>query len=160
MDFERAVKHVLEYEGGLVDHPKDPGGVTKYGISLRAYPHLGADGIRNLTVEQAKAIYKKDYWDATKCSEIPSGMRLMLFDCAVNQGVGYATKAFQTSVSAKPDGAIGPRTLAAARSADEERAVQKFAFARYSRYSNNRNFNVFGMGWMRRLLAVTAITLT
>lgn len=159
MDFQTAVKHIFLFEGGLVDHPKDPGGITKYGISFRAYPDLGKDGIRNLTQSQAGEIYKRDYWDAMRCDELPEGMRLMVFDCAVNQGVGYARKALQTSVSARADGVIGPQTMQAIKSANVARAVHRFAMNRFLRYRRNPNWNVFGEGWMSRLLSVTMLTL-
>ncbi len=158
MDFHQAVTHIFKFEGGLVDHPKDPGGITNYGISLRAYPHLGADGIRHIQKQDAAKIYKKDYWDALHCDDLPSELRLMAFDCAVNQGVGYATKALQTSLSVRADGAIGPKTLAAAASVDPERAVHRFAMNRFLRYLRNRNWRVFGEGWMNRLLSVTMLT--
>lgn len=160
MNFQTAVKHIFMFEGGLVDHPKDPGGITKYGISLRAYPHLGEEGVRKLTQAQAATIYKEDYWDAMRCDELPEGMRLMVFDCAVNQGVGYARKALQTSVSARADGVIGPKTMQAISEANPARAVHRFAMNRFLRYKRNPNWGVFGEGWMSRLLSVTMLTLT
>jgi lysozyme family protein len=159
MDFTAALEHVFKYEGGLVDHPKDPGGITKFGISLRAYPELGEDGIRNLTKKEAGDIYKRDYWDAMRCDELPNGLRLMAFDCAVNQGVGYARKALQTSVSVRADGIIGPKTMQAIKSANVAKAVHRFALNRFLRYERNKNWKVFGEGWMSRLLSVTMLTL-
>jgi len=159
MDFNTALKHILLYEGGLVDHPKDPGGITKYGISLRAYPHLGAQGIRKLTPAKAGELYRRDYWDALHCDDLPSGLRLMTVDCGVNQGVNYATRALQSSVSVRADGVIGPVTLRAANSVDVTTAVHRFAMNRYLRYARNPNFNTFGEGWMSRLLSVTMLTL-
>lgn len=159
MEFPQAVDHIFKYEGGLVDHPKDPGGITKFGISLRAYPDLGPDGIRQLTKRKASQIYKRDYWDAMRCDELPAGLRLMAFDCAVNQGVGYASKALQTSLSVVADGVIGPKTLQAARKGNVPRAAHRFAVNRFLRYRRNRNWDTFGEGWMNRLLSVTMLTL-
>lgn len=158
MDFETALQHVLKFEGGLVDHPKDPGGITKYGISLRAYPELGADGIRNLTVQDAGEIYKKDYWDACRCDELPEEIRLIVFDCAVNQGVNYAVRCVQAAVSAKVDGVLGPITLRAVRSSNRLTAANRIAHNRYLRYRRNKNWNTFGDGWMARLLHVCILT--
>lgn len=154
MQFAEALDHILLYEGGLVDHPQDPGGITKYGISLRAYPELGADGIRNLTKKKAGELYKRDYWDAAHCADFPDYLRLMLFDCAVNQGVGYAVKAAQAAVNAKTDGTVGPKTIDAAKRAEPHKALHKFAMNRFLRYKNNKNWNVFGDGWASRLLSV------
>lgn len=57
--FEQAIAFTLSWEGGYVNDPNDPGGETKYGISKKSYGHLD---IKNLTVEQAEAIYYEDYW--------------------------------------------------------------------------------------------------
>lgn len=158
MNFKQAVAHIFMYEGGLVDHPRDPGGITNYGISLRAYPDLGADGIRKLKREDAEKIYKRDYWDACRCDELPGPLRLMVFDTAVNQGVGYAIRALQASVNARVDGALGPRTIEAANKVDTDRALHRYAVNRFERYHSNRNWNTFGSGWMSRLLSVTLTT--
>lgn len=160
MDFDTALEHIFMYEGGLVDHPKDPGGITKYGISLRAYPDLGEQGIRNLTKADAAEIYKRDYWDAVRCDELPSAFRLMIFDCAVNQGVGYARRALQTAVSTTADGQLGPKTMAAIKKANPVRSVHRLAMNRFLRYRRNRNWETFGEGWMSRLLSVTMLTLS
>ena len=57
--FHRCIDFVLCEEGGLSNHPKDPGGLTQFGISQRSYPKLD---IRRLTVDAAKAIYQRDFW--------------------------------------------------------------------------------------------------
>lgn len=92
--FEESVKHVLSHEGGYVNDPDDPGGETKYGISKRAYPNLD---IANLTREDAKAIYKRDYWDAIGADNLPASVRYAAFDTAVNMGVGAAKKLLRES---------------------------------------------------------------
>ncbi|MCG6552497.1 MAG: hypothetical protein L7F77_09230 [Candidatus Magnetominusculus sp. LBB02] len=87
--FERSIKFVLQAEGGYVNDPHDPGGETKYGISKRM--HKDVD-IKNLTVEEAKAIYYKDYWTYMKCEDIEWPICLAHFDAAVNCGFGGARK--------------------------------------------------------------------
>ena len=158
MRFNTALKYVLEHEGGLVDHPRDPGGITKYGISLRAYPDLKEEGIRNLTIEQAAAIYKKDYWDAMKCDLLHDEIRLMVFDCAVNQGVAYCTKALQGAVGAVVDGKIGPKTISASHRAKPLDIIHKMATARMIRYSVHPEWNTFRSGWINRLMHITIYT--
>lgn len=159
MNFETALQHILRHEGGLVNNPKDPGGITKCGISLKAYPALGAAGIRNLTPQQISDIYRKDYWDASHCDQLPASLRLMMLDCSVNQGVGFAATALQSTVGVRADGAIGPGTIAAAARVDSKSAVAKFAFLRFLRYVRNPNWNTFRDGWMQRLFDVTVNTL-
>lgn len=82
-NFDRAFAIVVGLEAGLVDDPQDPGGLTKYGISKRQYPDLD---IRNLTLEQARAIYLRDYWNTHGLDSLEYGKALLVFDCAVNGG--------------------------------------------------------------------------
>jgi len=91
---EEAIKNVLGREGGYANNPADRGGETKYGISKRSYPNLD---IANLTKEEAAAIYKRDYWDGMNIDQLPPEMREVVFDAAVNQGKGFASKALQQS---------------------------------------------------------------
>lgn len=92
-NFEKCVQFIFDREGRVFENdPNDPGGGTKFGISHKAYPNLG---IENLTEDQAKAIYLRDYWNVMKCDNLAQqfGPRfaLAVFDTAVNQGVGMAT---------------------------------------------------------------------
>lgn len=79
----------FEATGGLVNDPDDPGGLTKWGISKRAYPHLD---IANLTRQQAEVIYFKDYWALLGCVALPWPLQLVHFDAGVNHGVSRARK--------------------------------------------------------------------
>lgn len=85
--FEEAVNLVLKHEGGYVNNPADPGGETNFGISKRAYPSLD---IANLTQDDAKAIYQKDYWRPYMEQEPNQVVANCALDCAVNQGPGAA----------------------------------------------------------------------
>ncbi len=77
MTFEQAVKIILEKEGGYVNHPKDPGGETKFGITKKFYPNVD---IKNLTIEKAAEIYRKEYWGKIQAELMPSYLRLIAFD--------------------------------------------------------------------------------
>jgi lysozyme family protein len=125
MTFDTAFNLVVGIEGGYSNDPADPGGETKFGISKRAYPQVD---IANLTLEQAKAIYLRDYWHLCKCDELPADMALLVFDAAVNQGVSAALR-FHANAKTPVD-------------YQAERAV---AYARLA------TFPTFGRGWMRRL---------
>lgn len=89
-DFDLAVELVLKHEGGLVDNPQDPGGLTNFGISLRSYPQLGEDGIRKLTADDAKAIYLRDFWKPWMMGAPDQRLANVLLDSAVNQGMNTA----------------------------------------------------------------------
>ena len=105
MNFDLAVKLVIGFEGAYVNDPRDPGGETKWGISKRSYPDVD---IRNLSTDDAKQIYKMDYWDKMQCDKLPEGLRLAVFDCAVNQGISMAARTLQKLAGARMDGMVGP----------------------------------------------------
>lgn len=143
-----AVDSVLGHEGGYVDDPHDPGGCTKYGISSRAYPDLD---ITSLTREQAREIYRSDYWDPCRCDELPSGVDLLVFDCAVNQGRHAAIVILQQATGAAVDGIIGPQTITHAHAGRPDIVMREIVALRGTRYGNLSTFPRFGLGWMRRL---------
>ena len=112
VDFKEIIEAVLHHEGGYVNDPKDPGGETKYGVSRKAYPDLD---IKNLTLDDAVDIYKRDYWDKNRVEELSEELRHIFFDMCVNQGRGTAVKILQRACNAKGadlaiDGGFGPGT--------------------------------------------------
>lgn len=114
--FEKAVAEVMESEGGYVDRPDDPGGETKYGISKRSYPDLD---IPNLTEEQAREIYYRDWWVRYRYGEmLNTEIATELLDIAVTN-VRAAHMALQRAVNKtggswlEVDGWIGDLSIAA-----------------------------------------------
>lgn len=156
------VELLLKHEGGarITDNPKDPGGLTKWGISLRAYPKLGTAGIRALTREQALRIYYDDYFIKPGCWLLPRAMAYILFDACVNQGAGWAVKAMQTSIGFSGDdvdGIIGTATIKRVQERGLE-GIREFAVTRMRRYAgNSTGYKNFGLGWTRRLFAVYSV---
>lgn len=114
--FETAIQAVLRHEGGFVDHPDDPGGETKYGISKRQYPDVD---IAALTLEAATAIYRRDYWTPLGLNHVDSqAVATKCLDLAVNLGVRQAALLLQRALTAAGesvivDGVVGPNTLRA-----------------------------------------------
>jgi hypothetical protein len=88
-NFPLALAFVLRWEGGFVDDPRDPGGITKYGISQKSYPELD---IKSLTKVQAAEIYKRDYWNRVGGDSLPFPFDFLAFDTAVNCGVGRTNR--------------------------------------------------------------------
>lgn len=151
--FKIAMGHVFKWEGGLVDDPRDPGGLTKYGISMKAYPHLGREGIMALTKEDAAALYKKDYWSAIPewMYDTHPGTCVVMFDCAVNQGCGFAKRALQRACSAAADGVIGADTKRRVLAMSDAALIDALCVERALHYAGLGTFKHFGRGWMRRL---------
>ena len=150
--FEDAVAIVLAAEGVLSDDPRDPGGLTKYGIAKAAHPDLD---IAALTREQAIAIYHEEYWLSLRCDDLPWVLALPLFDCGVNQGVATAAKLLQGVLRVAEDGVIGRQTLAAIARADLKTVLPRFQARRALRYAQSGNFAAFGEGWNDRLHTIT-----
>jgi hypothetical protein len=94
--FDEAIKFVLKNEGLYSNDVDDAGGETKFGISKRSYPNLD---IKNLSVEKAKKIYKKDFWENQNYKNIKNKeLAIKVFDLAVNIGISRANKLIQRSL--------------------------------------------------------------
>lgn len=146
--FDEAFRIVVGHEGGFVDDPKDPGGRTKYGISQRSYPNLN---IGALTLEDAKRIYLRDFWEKAHCHIMDPGLALIVFDAAVNNGVGQAARWLQSALGVTVDGVIGPATRAALASANAEEVLTELHASRIYMMAGLSTWKNFGRGWSRRL---------
>lgn len=152
-DFNRCVNITLAEEGGLSANRRDPGGLTQFGISQRAYPNLD---IAHLTREQAIALYRDDYWQPIRGDALPTGLDLLVFDTAINMGCDAAARMLQEAVGVTVDGIIGPVTIERARKTMPALLVDYCALRAW-RYEINRNEDVFGKGWFRRLFRLYLI---
>ena len=150
MNFDTAFETLIGHEGGYVNHPTDPGGETKFGISKRAYP---AVDIPTLTLERAKEIYRRDYWDRVKGDALPYAVAFNVFDMAVNSGVSPAIKAMQNALGVTADGVIGPVTVGKAMAMDPVRFAVRFNAARLQFYTELPTWSTFGKGWARRIVS-------
>ena len=155
MDFQTAFDLLITHEGGFSNHPDDPGGATMYGITekvARANGYTGA--MRDLTLDFSKSIYRKSYWDACRCDQMPDTLRYPLFDAAVNSGPGQAIKWLQSAVGVKADGAIGPVTQQAVNMAAPQPTRQKMIGNRLRFMTELANWPSFSKGWARRIAAI------
>ena len=103
MNFPEAFDLLITHEGGFSSHPDDPGGATMYGVTekvARAEGYTGA--MRNFSLNDAKTIYRKNYWDACRCDLMPDQLRYPLFDAAVNSGPGQSIKWLHQRWALKP----------------------------------------------------------
>lgn len=155
MNFDTAFHSLLGHEGGYVDHPKDPGGATRWGVTERVARATGYAGhMRDLPVELAKAIYRRDYWDAVRADDLPEGVRYAVFDAAVNSGVKQAVKWLQRAVGAADDGVIGPQTLRLVNAAPADRVARQMLGVRLRFMTDLPTWPAFGKGWARRIAAL------
>lgn len=163
--FEASLQVVLAWEGGetVTDDPLDPGGITRWGISLaflrRIDPGAGPDRIRALDRDEAAAIYARNFWRPIRGDQLPPPLALFTFDSAVNLGVPRAVRLLQQAVGADVDGIMGPRTVNAARAAAQRpqrltQALADMAAGRLQIYATRPGFPRFGRGWTRRVLDV------
>lgn len=166
-NFPSIMSETKKWEGGYVNHPRDPGGATNLGITQATLdaernrnPAAGLPSdVINLTTAQAADIYRRSYWDAVQGDKLPSGLDHVAFDGAVNSGPRRGAKWLQIGVGASPDGKIGLRTLsrATALTADARgQAITKACDARRGFLRGLRTFGTFGRGWMRRVNGVEA----
>ena len=161
--FNRAFENVIGVEGGFSDDAKDPGNWTggkegsgklsgtKYGVSAAAYPSLD---IKSITLDDAKAIYHRDYWQVISGDDFSFPVSNALFDCAVNSGCASAAKLLQKVLNVSSDGKIGKQTIAAVQAKDQTELLIDFLTARAVFYARLAKFELYGKGWMKRLFTV------
>lgn len=150
---------MLASEGGYVNHPSDPGGRTNLGVTQKVWEEwVGRESnekeMRSLTPEMVAPLYKRKFWDACKCDDLPTGVDYLVFDFAVNAGPGRSAKILQTAVGVPADGAIGPITLAAVKAQDPVELIENFSQAKEDFYRSLSTFETFGKGWLNRVSAV------
>ena len=158
--FDKAFDRLIGHEGGYSTDRKDPGNWTggkvglgtlkgtKYGIAANTYPSLD---IKNLTLAQAKEIYKKDWWDKLGANGLHSAIVFQLWDFAINAGKKRAIMELQQSVGVTVDGAIGPKTIAAVNAHDLNDVILTLTAERLTFYTSLSTFSTYGKGWVNRV---------
>ena len=163
------IEDVIRREGGFVDHPADRGGPTKFGITQATLSaHLGraatAAEVEQLSPDQAKQIYRRDYYESPQIDQLPDAIQPFVLDSAVNHGPGRAIGFVQQVCNLAGfgalivDGICGPRTSRAAH--DAAWAMKGWLLA--ALVEERRNFyqaivladpsqGVFLEGWLNRL---------
>jgi len=155
-NFKECLALVLKSEGGFVNHPSDPGGMTNLGVTKRVWEeYTGHEAdektMRGLTPEKVAPLYEQRYWRPTYCEVLPRGLDLLVFSMGINGGPGRAVKLLQQSIGCVPDGVVGPRTMELIKSSNVAELIAKYSDARRSYYRSLKNFPIFGKGWLNRV---------
>lgn len=156
-NFDKALELVLKHEGGYVDHPKDPGGATNYGVTKKVYEaYLGREctkqEVKDMPLEAVGDIYKRKYWDKVRGDDLPSGLDWAVFDFAVNAGVSRASRILQGFLKTSVDGIIGSGTLKAidAYPTTVKGIIETYTSQRSNFYKTLKTYDTFGKGWDKR----------
>lgn len=158
-NFDAALKAILHHEGGFVNHPKDPGGMTNLGVTKRVWEEwvgheVDEKTMRALTPEIVGPMYKAKYWDKVRGDDLPAGVDYIVFDAAINSGPGRAAKWLQSTVGAVPDGAIGAGTLGKVAAMEPRAVIEKYQQTRLAFLQSLPTWDTFGKGWGRRVTEV------
>lgn len=179
MRFEKAIDFTMQWEGWISNDPDDPGGITKYGISLRFLrgvdKSLGdvdgdgdvdADDILALTPAKARELYRANFWEPLGLDHTHVLLALPLFDTAVNMGRRRAVTICQETICdlghpVAVDGVMGPRTREGALAVLTTRHREigdRFCLRRCEHYSaiaeNNPRLGRYMRGWVKRTVAL------
>lgn len=147
MDFDTAFDRLMGHEGGYIDNPADPGGETNWGISKRSYPDVD---IKNLTRDQAKEIYRIDFWLRGQMDQFDPAVAYQTFDFAVNSGIETAIRKLQAAAGVADDGYIGPVTVASIKNRGANDMIMLLTAERIEYQTKLKNADTFWRGWMRR----------
>jgi lysozyme family protein len=167
--FERCLRFVLKWEGGVSNDPADRGGLTNRGITQATYDRyrrakgLPLQSVVKMTEPEMREIYYRFYWLPVKADEFPYPLALAVFDTGVNMGVGTAIKLLQRAINdllpkvrwVAVDSVLGEQTLRAAKSLDPKRLALQLCARREERYyaivRANPTQQKFLRGWLNRL---------
>ncbi|PWK65887.1 glycoside hydrolase family 108 protein [Aminobacter sp. AP02] len=154
-----ALKLMFGHEGGYSNHPSDPGGPTKYGVTLktlrahRRNPKLTAEDVKALTLAEAEDVYHKSYWTQSGGDLLPAGLDYSSFDYGVNSGPATAIKRLQKVLGIGQDGIVGGQTLAAidAYPGGLAELIVAYAEERMRYLRGLGTWGKFGRGWTIRV---------
>ncbi|MCS6796369.1 MAG: hypothetical protein NZ516_10460 [Raineya sp.] len=170
-NFELFFPHVLKWEGGYGHYKEDPGGCTNKGITLDTWRRFGYDkdgdgvitckDVAQITEADAKAIYKKWFWEANGGDQIHNQkLAEIIIDWVINSGAGIAIVRVQRILNQmgfnlQTDGIAGLQTITAINQANAKELYKRIWLAREQFYRNiterNTNFRIFLQGWLNRL---------
>jgi lysozyme family protein len=164
--FQQALALTLREEGGYSNNPADPGRATLWGITQATYDdwrvehHATVRNVALMAKVECECIYSAEYWHPIKGDDLPFPLAVCLFDFAVNSGVSGAVKQLQHCLKLKPDGVLGPVTLAAIVKADVSTLIVALSDARLHYDQQLKPFPIFGSGWTARIRRIKEASLS
>ena len=160
---QAALKIELVYEGGKVDHPRDPGGRTNQGITQRVYNSyrikkgLAPQDVFDMASAERDEIYNVQYFDAVKFDKLPAGVDLVLVDGAINSGPAQSIKWLQRALGLPADGSIGEVTMERLNSVEDyDLLIAAIIDRRIAFLKALTTWDDFGRGWLKRCATVKA----
>jgi len=161
--YARAMKQIRLFEGGYVNHRRDPGGATNFGVTQAVYDEyrsskrMPKQTIRLITETEVNDIYLTKYADKIRYDELPAGIDFATLDGAVNSGVSRGAKWLQTALGISADGVVGVKTVAAATAADALETIKTLYARRTGFLRGLSTFSTFGKGWLLRCATGEAV---
>lgn len=162
--YDEAMVKVYEDEGGYSNDAGDPGGPTKYGITIhdaRSYwkSNATAADVRAMPKSVAADIYRKHYAAPVHYDDLPPGLDYAVFDYGINSGVSRGIKVLQRKLNLTADGVMGPATIKAAQEADTPKLISAIYAERLKFLQGLGTWSTFGKGWGRRVAEGKALAL-
>jgi lysozyme family protein len=144
------------YEGPYHFDPKDPGGITAYGISKRYHPDLTDAQLRAFTPETAGQFLVAHYWlEGSGVAALPDCLVTPLLAFSVLEGPIQAVRALQRGIGVKVDDDLGPATAAAAAAMKPKALLTAFYRECMRRLHASPGWLRDGLGWECRQLAAS-----
>jgi lysozyme family protein len=163
-NWKKSFDLILGAEGGYANDPHDTGGMTNLGVTRAVWEQwVGRPSnekeMRSLTAAMVEPLYHRNFWDACKCDSMPTPIDYLVFDFAVNAGVGRSAKTLQSVVGTTQDGAIGPETLKAVNRMNVRDLIEMFSHAKIEYYKSLHN-QYYETGWLNRVATVKTAALS
>lgn len=163
--WDAAIRALLASEGGYVNHPDDPGGPTRWGITLadaRRYwkADATANDVQRIPEVVARRIYRERYWNALRCDDLSDGVDFAVFDYGVNSGIGRAGQVLRRVLGLRATSSVvDDDVVAAVRGSDAVKIITAICDERMAFLRSLKTFPVFGRGWTRRVAHVRNVSL-
>lgn len=155
-NFKTCLALLLIHEGGFVDHPKDPGGATNKGVTLKTYREFcgqakTVEDLKNISDADLEHIYHAGYWAPCQCEKLPPGVDYVVFDSAVNSGQKRAIKWLQKVCGVTQDGLVGADTIQRSLEIPREKQIDLICNNRLAFLHLLPVWDTFGKGWSARI---------